>query len=74
MAAGKQGLPYQFIINVGFSELIQQINDGRDFQEYVLAFGSKVPADTRYSGPPADGNVVAGPQAAPANLDRYSVS
>ena len=52
--------------------MIQQINDGRDFQEYVLGFGPKVPPDNRYSGPPADGNVAA-PQGQPANLDRYSV-
>jgi len=41
-AAGKQS----------FATLIGQINDGRDFREYVLEFSEKIPEPTRYSGPP----------------------
>ena len=33
----------------GFSALIEQINDGRDFRDYVLEFSAKVPNTNRYS-------------------------
>ena len=37
----------------GFAALIEQINDGKDFRDYVLDFSSKVPERKRYSAPNA---------------------
>lgn len=45
-------IPQDLLLKAGFSALIGQINDGRDFRDYVLEFSSKVPASNkRYSGP-----------------------
>ena len=37
----------------GFAAMIEQINDGKDFRDYVLDFSSKVPEKKRYSAPNA---------------------
>ena len=56
MGTGRQGIHLRDVVDVGFSALIGQINDGRDFREYVLDFSGQVPSRTSYPGPAATPN------------------
>jgi hypothetical protein len=52
MGPGKLGTSSD-ITDTGFSALIGQISDGKDFRDYVLSFAGDVPKTNSYSGPSA---------------------
>lgn len=53
LAADRQGTSFNATLSdsPGFSAWMEQINDGRDFRDYVLDFSGKVPKTNRYSDP-----------------------
>jgi hypothetical protein len=62
-----QVLPLGDLLIFGFSALIAQINDGKDFREYVMNFSEKMPKGNGQNGPPANEGDIAGAHTVPFN-------